>query len=93
MRAAGKLHAALAEALGTPPAFAALMAAGSEAAAESAVADWRELLGKAGGTRGMGWTREPVGWPAAAQRVVQVLRKVSVGAGSGQGGAGSAGQG
>eukprot|EP00965_Chrysotila_dentata_P256617 6212599-Pleurochrysis_carterae.AAC.1 len=50
MRAAGKLHAALAEALlGTPPALAALMAAGSEVAAESAVADWPELLERVGG--------------------------------------------
>eukprot|EP00965_Chrysotila_dentata_P181075 5977491-Pleurochrysis_carterae.AAC.1 len=54
MRAAGKLHAALAEALGTPPALAALTAAGSEAAAESAVANWRELLERVWGGRA-GW--------------------------------------
>eukprot|EP00965_Chrysotila_dentata_P041504 1376643-Pleurochrysis_carterae.AAC.1 len=69
MRAPGKLHAALSEALGTPPAFAMLMAAGSESAVESAVADWRELLARAGGRRAMGWAEAPLGWPAAAQRI------------------------
>eukprot|EP00965_Chrysotila_dentata_P146088 4825627-Pleurochrysis_carterae.AAC.1 len=68
------------------------MAAGSDSAAESAVADWRELLARAGGTNAMGWTQAPLGWPAAAQRVVQVLRRASAaGAGGPRGGAGAPG--
>eukprot|EP00965_Chrysotila_dentata_P181584 5994252-Pleurochrysis_carterae.AAC.1 len=68
-----------------------LMTSGSQAALESATADWKDLLERAGGAQGLRWVGAPPGWPAATQRMVKVLRATSMGAVGGAGHARSAG--
>eukprot|EP00965_Chrysotila_dentata_P169803 5604643-Pleurochrysis_carterae.AAC.1 len=65
----GKLHLALAEAVGRPTQVAALFAAGSVSAVEGAVDDWRALLARVGGGAALWGGEPPAGWAAAARRV------------------------
>eukprot|EP00965_Chrysotila_dentata_P012642 417151-Pleurochrysis_carterae.AAC.1 len=84
----GRLHLALAEALGTPPAALSILAAGSESALESAAEDWKTLLARAGGGSALWRGEPPAGWPAAVRRVVQVLRATAAHVAEGSAGPG-----
>eukprot|EP00965_Chrysotila_dentata_P169419 5594385-Pleurochrysis_carterae.AAC.1 len=64
----GRLHLALAEAVGRPTQVAVLFAAGSVSAVEGAADDWRTLLERAGGPGELWGGRAPTGWGAAARR-------------------------
>eukprot|EP00965_Chrysotila_dentata_P151095 4994102-Pleurochrysis_carterae.AAC.1 len=65
----GRLHLALAEAVGRPAHVASLFAAGSVFAVEGAVEDWNVLLARVGGADKLWAGQEPSGWGAAARRL------------------------
>eukprot|EP00965_Chrysotila_dentata_P002544 82301-Pleurochrysis_carterae.AAC.1 len=95
MRTQGKLHIAIAEAAGREERHAALLAAGTEAAIEAAADDWRVVRSMAPELTARWAGVPPVGWPAAARRLVDGLAAASAArrraAGPATGGATTAG--
>eukprot|EP00965_Chrysotila_dentata_P139959 4626821-Pleurochrysis_carterae.AAC.1 len=77
MRTQGKLHIAIAEAAGREERHAALLAAGTEAAIGAAADDWRAVRSMAPEPVERWAGAPPVGWPAAARRLVDGLAAAS----------------